>query len=305
MADGERFLAKVTPAADAIRAYGRQLPARPAPPRTFAETLSAAAAVGDRFDLATAWSGPLEDRIRASELTDDQIAQGIALRAAGLNTTDLKIASNMWLQWYCHRMAAPLLAAWVLHRRVPDVSAENIAFRFDAEGRPVFAAMVETRAAGLPGDVSDDLELTHTSDLMSEIVRVLLDGHLLPLAERVRARYHPHGAPLIRGTIGSQIGMALTAIDAHTRTPWEQVATDAIALLERTKPLIDGQGRAGDIVCTETYGRVGMTFRRGTCCIVYRVPGKAKCGGCPLRSDEDRAGVYAERLALRPPSSFT
>jgi hypothetical protein len=47
-----------------------------------------------------------------------------------------------------------------------------------------------------------------------------------------------------------------------------------------------------------------MTFRQDACCIVYRAPGRAMCGGCPLRSDEDRDGVWADRLAARPESSL-
>ncbi len=293
-----RILARITPAAEAIAERGRTLPELPASPPTFAETLAAAGRVSDRSGLATAWSGPTDDRIVASELTDAQIEHGVALRGAGLNTTDEKVAATMWLQWYCHRMAAPVMASWVLHRRVPDVSAGNIALRFDSEGRPAFVAMIEMRAAGLPGDHVEDAKLTQAEDLLPEIVRVLLDGHLLPLAERVRARYRL-GGPITRGTVASQIGMALTAIDAHTTVPWERVAADALSLFDLTKPTIDGQGRSGDVVCTESCGRVGMTFRRGTCCLVYKTSGREKCGGCPLRTDEDRAGVYAERMSLR------
>lgn len=285
-----------------MRAHGRPCRERPAPPPRFLETLAAAAAIGDRFGLAASWSGALDDRIQAAGITDGEIERGVALRGAGLGTTDRKVAAVMWLQWYCYRMAAPVLASWVLHRRIPDVSAANVAFRFDEEGRPAFVALVEPRASGYLGDRVDDLELTPVPDLLAEIVRVLLTGHLLPLAARVRARYRL-GGPIVRGTVASQIGMALTFIDAHSPLPWEQVAGDALALLELTRPLIDGQGRSGDVVCTESGGRVGMTFRRGTCCTVYRVPERPMCGGCPLRSDEERAAVWAARLAARPASS--
>lgn len=295
--------AVVTPAEDAILSCGRVLPQRPLPPARFSETLAAVAAVGERFDLDATWTGPLDERILASELTDAQIERAVAARGAGLRTSEEKIAANMWLQWYAYRMAAPLLAAWMLHRRIPDVSASNIAFRFDGEGRPVYIAMVEPRCAGLPGDHVDDLELSHVSDLLPEIVRVLLDQHLLPLMERVRARYR-FGAPISKGTIASQIGMALTFVDAHSAVPWEQIATDAICFFDLTRPIIDGQGRSGDIICTEIPGRVGMTFRRGTCCLVYRAPDRQMCGGCPLRSDQERAEVWAQRLAARPETSF-
>ncbi len=291
--------ARIIPAEEALRTLGRPLPDRPAPPARFAETLAAAAAFGPRFELATAWCGSPEDRIVASELTDDQLEHAVALRGSGLKTTDLKVAANMWFQWYCHRMAAPLMASWVLHRRVPDVSAENIAFRFDAEGRPEHTAMIEMRASSLPGDTTEDLDLKPVADLLPEISRVLLDGHLLPLGERLKARYRL-GAPITKGTIASQIGMALTTIDAQSSLTWEQVTTDALDLLEHTSLELDSLSRSGDLICLQSANRTGMFYRRGTCCLVYRAPDKAKCGGCPLHSDDDRARVYSDRLAGRP-----
>jgi len=304
MDNGERLLATMTPAEAAIRSHGRQLLERPSPPPSFAETLSAAAAVGDRFGLGVSWDGPTDDRINAWELTDDQIRRGVVLRGIGLGTTDEKIAANMWLQWYCYRMAAPLLASWTFHRRIPDVSASNVAFRFDAEGRPAFATLIEARGFALDGDAVSDFKLTYVQDLLGEIVRVLLEQHLLPVAERVKGLYRL-GGTLVRGTVASQIGMALTAVDGHSRLPWERVAVDAMDLLNLTKPIIGGQGKSGDVVCIESDCRTGMTFRRGTCCLVYKIESREKCGGCPLRSDEDRAAVYAGRLAARPDWSFS
>lgn len=297
-----RERARILSAEDALRTLGRPLPDRPAPPDRFAETLAAAAAFGPRFELAAAWSGSPEDRpkdrIVGSELTEAQLEHAVALRGAGLKTPDLKVAANMWFQWYCHRMAAPLLASWVLHRRVPDVSAENITFRFDAEGRPEHIAMIAMRASGLPGDIATDADLNPTVDLLPEITRVLLDGHLLPLGERLKARYRL-GAPITKGTIASQIGMALTTIDAQSSLTWEQVTTDALRLLEHTSPQLDSLTRSGDLICLQSTDRTGMFYRRGTCCLVYRAPNKSKCGGCPLHSDDDRARVYTDRLAER------
>lgn len=294
----DRPRATMIPAAEALRDFGRPVPPRPVAPPTLAETLLKAASVGLRFDLDTEWKGSPEDRIFAAELSDAQMEHGVRLRGAGLGTSDEKIAANMWFQWYCYRMAAPLLGAWLFHRRVPDVSAANIAFSYDEEGRPVTAALLQMRAYGLEGDRCADAELIAVPDLLPQIRKVLLEDHLFPLAERVRVRYRL-GMPIMRGTMASQIGMSLTAIDANCAVPWEQVATDTLAVLGFTQADLKGLDKSGDIIFKESQGRRGMTYRRGTCCLVYQIPEKAKCGGCPLRDNDDRAGVYAERLANR------
>lgn len=302
MDSAARDRVQIIPAAEALSAFGRALPDRPSPTARLADTLALAATLGPRFGLATEWAGSTEDRIVAAELSDPQIERAVALRRARLDTRDQKVAATLWLQGYCQRMAAPPLACWVLHRRVPDVSAGNIALRFDAEGRPAFTSLIAPRGWAPPGDSVDDGDLASTHDLLPQIVRVLLEDHLLPLADRVRARYRL-GAAITRGAIASQIGMALTTIDAQSGVWWEQVATDALDLLRLTSPQLDGLGRSGELVCVQGGGRTGITYRRGTCCLVYRAPNKDKCGGCPLRDDEDRAGVYADRLAARPASS--
>ncbi len=295
----DRPLATITPAKEALNAFGRPLPP-PAPgPARFAQTLDALAALDPRFMLAERWTGETDDRFIASELTDAQLDRMIALRAADLKTADLKIAANMWFQWYCCRMTGPALGGWMLHGRAPDVSADNIAFRIDTEGRPQFAALIRPRVFALPDDRVEDLALTPADDLKAAIVRTLIDGHLLPLGERLKARYRL-GAPIVRGTIASQIGTVTTLIDARTSLMWEQTATALLDLLALAAPQIDGLGRSGAPICVQGEGRTGTFYRRGTCCLVYRAPDRKKCGICPLTSEADRAAVYAERLAARP-----
>ena len=295
----DRPLATIIPAAQALNAFGRPLPPTAPRPARFAATLDALAALDPRFMLADRWSDETHDRFIASELTDAYLDRMIALRAADLKTDDLKVAANMWFQWYCCRIIGPVLGGWMLHGRAPDVSADNIAFRIDAEGRPQFVALIRPRIFALPGDRVEDLTLTPVDDLKAAIVRTLLDSHLLPLGERLKARYRL-GAPIIRGTIASQIGTVTTLIDARTSLMWEQTATALLDLLALAAPQIDGLGRSGAPICVQDEERTGTFYRRGTCCLVYRAPDRKKCGICPLTSEADRAAVYAERLAARP-----
>jgi|GEM_PF-4966905 len=108
------------------------------------------------------------------------------------------------------------------------------------------------------------------------------------------------GLPLAKGSVASQIGMALTFVDAQSSVPWQTTARIALKFFERTSDLIGGQGRSGDMHYKQFENLEGVTFRRGTCCLVYRAPGKDYCGGCPLRSQPELLETWRTRLLARP-----
>jgi ferric iron reductase protein FhuF len=250
--------------------------------------------------------GPADESlIPATRLLEDDeaIAQLVAARARGLELKPGRAAAVLWMQSYAYRVAGPLLAAWVLHQRVPDLSVENIRLRFDAEGRPVEVRLVRPRVVVESGDRVDDAEFLATPDLTAEAIRLLLDGHLMPILKRLSGRYRL-GALSGQGAIASQLGMALTFIDANAATPWIEVARVAVGLFERSRDRIGGEGKTGDMIVTRLGDREGVTWRRRTCCLVHQAPQREKCGGCPLRSEEERLDVWARRLASRPASSF-
>lgn len=267
-------------------------------PDTLAGTLEIAGQIGERFPLLhSGLAGP--DVLAADNLTDADIARGIADRGRDVGSDEDRVASVLFLQTYVYRVAAPMLAAWVLHGRIPDVSASNLVLRFNGIGRPQDVAMKTPRVYALPGDITRDAETVTVTDLTDAAIRVLLDGHLLPMTERLR-QSRKMGLPLARGAVASQIGMALTFIDAQSAVPWQTTAQIAVEFFERTADLIAGQGRSGDMHYKQLGDREGVTFRRGTCCLVYRVPGKGYCGGCPLRSKPELLDTWSTRLLARP-----
>jgi len=271
----------------------------PSPPGLRA-SLAAIAAVGDRFDLDLPDDAPAVDEVLASAISDERLEVEVAGRARGLNTSDMKASATLFLQAYTYRIAAPALGSWVMHGRVPDVSADNVRLRFVA-GRPVGMRLVRPRFA--TSEDSADGERRHVPDLVAELERVLLDAHLLPLMERLRSRYRL-GSLLAKGAVASQIGMALTCLDARSATPWRRVGTHAVAFFRSSTESIAGEGKAGDMIVTTDGRRTGVTWRRRTCCLAFHCDNREKCGGCPLRPDAERLAVWADRLANRPARSF-
>lgn len=281
-------------------------------PDTLAATLAVVAEIGERFILsvgdAARGSMPADglpadgltaDGLPADGLTDADLSRGIADRGRDVGTDEDRVATVLYLHSYAYRVAAPMLAAWVLHGRVPDVSAANLSLRFNAIGRPQDVTMRAPRVYALPGDSMTDAEVVPVADLAGAAIEVLLTRHLLPLMTRLRP-FGKLGLPVAKGSVASQIGAALSFIDAQSAAPWQTVSRIALEFLERTTAEIAGQGVSGDMQLQQAGEREGVIFRRGTCCLIYRVPDKGYCGGCPLRTRDELLETWSARLLARP-----
>lgn len=268
-------------------------------PTTLAESLKEVCAVGERFALLR--EPPAGDpMIDADQLDDDDVRAFVAMRGRELNTTDVRIAASMFLQNYVYRIVAPALAMWVLHNRLPDLSAGNVGLRFDHAERPVEVALLLPTVFVRAEDQIPDALCKVSNDLTATAMEMLLERHLMAMHDRIRTIFGL-GALLAKGQVASQIGMAFTAIDTNTSVPWPNVVAPAMDFLRRSHERIAGEGKAGDMVLKRLGESEGVTFRRGTCCLVYKTPNRTYCGGCPLRSDEERAEVYTNRLMNRAP----
>lgn len=269
-------------------------------PDSLSETLAIAGEVGERFTLSTGVApDPSTGFLAADDLGDEDIIRGIEDRGRDVGTDEMRVATVLYLQTYVYRVAAPMFAAWVLHGRIPDVSAANLALQFNALGRPENVAMRVPRVYVLRGDTVTDAEVIPVPDLTGVAVEVLLAQHLLPMMRRLRP-FGKLGLPIAKGSVASQIGMALTYIDAHSDVPWQTVGKIALEFFRCTQGEIAGEGVSGDMHYKEIGDRAGVTFRRGTCCLVYRAHGKDYCGGCPLKSRDELLATWKTRLLARP-----
>lgn len=271
----------------------------PPPPPTLAQSLAQVAAIADRFALHAQPPSNVE-LLRATEISDDDIREQVAARARSLNTDELKVGATMFLQNYVYRIAAPALGTWVLHGRIPNLSASNVLLRFDADGRPADVSMISPVMFVRPGDHVSDAQCIVTEDLTATAMDTLLEQHVMAMHDRVKKMFGL-GALLAKGQVSSQFGMAFTAIDTNTSLAWPHVVGPAMDFLQRSRDRIAGEGKAGDMIFKRLGDSEGVTFRRGTCCLVYKTPERGYCGGCPLREDDDRAQVYTDRLMNRAP----
>ncbi|MEM0935753.1 MAG: ferric iron reductase [Pseudomonadota bacterium] len=291
----------ITPAADEIPA-DRALSERAAP-ASFAQAVADAGAIGERFRLSIA--GFSDGDLQSADGIGDDALQGlVAARGKGLGTSEPRVAATLFLQAYAYRIAAPGLALWVQSGLVPDMSASNLLLRFDAEGRPIEVYLRDPVVFSDRSFTLPDANVRAVPDLTSQAVESILIQHLLPLHDRLRVLYRL-GPLLAKGAVASQIGMALTFIDANTTVAWRDVAATAVAFFNASRDQIEGQGRTGDMIVKRLGELEGTTWRRRTCCLVYQAPERDYCGGCPIRKEPDRNATWARRLQNRSTRSTT
>lgn len=172
-------------------------------------------------------------------------------------------AAALAYKQYTYWLAMPAVLGWATARRVPLLSADNVAVRFLPDApylrlgmvRPTVAVLADDPAAGGPNTVVVDTP----DELLGVLADTLRDRHVAPLIEATR-RHVRIGAHTLWGQLAASIGYALTAAEPVPAG----AAADAESLLTALRltnlaELCD----TGD----------AMRVRRNTCCLAFVVPG--------------------------------
>lgn len=194
------------------------------------------------------------------------LADRIDTVAARLGTSERRVAASVAHLGLAARLWSTALGPAVLSGRFPALRAEGL--HWDPR---------------LPAP--DDLWLDRRTVLVGSAGRirdVVQYGHLAPLGEAIR-RDTPVATRLLWGNAGSALAGAvhqlITWARAHER-PDVAARTRALAAELFDHPDLRGTGTPH-----------GPAFRRGTCCLYYRVPAGGLCGDC----------VFDEAPRLLPP----
>jgi ferric iron reductase protein FhuF len=181
-------------------------------------------------------------------------------------------AAALAYKQYTYWLAMPVVLGWATARRVPLLSADNVAVEFLADTpyfrlgmlRPTVAVLADDPAAGRPGTVVVD----SADDLLAVLADTLRDRHVAPLIEATR-RHVRIGAHTLWGQLAASVGYALAAAEPVL----DGAAADAHALLSALR-LTD----LAELCDTGDALRV----RRNTCCLAFVVPslGNRLCPDC-------------------------
>ncbi|MBI2692675.1 (2Fe-2S)-binding protein [Mycobacterium nebraskense] len=161
-------------------------------------------------------------------------------------TTDLRIAASLVHLGHATRLWSPVLACALGHGVVPDLD--------DLQRADDGAPLRLPAPVGIPANSPDVL------------YRVVVQEHMQPLAAGLRVGLAP---ALLAGNVASALTGAARALLAARPDLGPRIAEMTHALLGTG--LLAGSG-------VVTGPRLG--FKRRSCCLFYRLPGRSVCGDC-------------------------
>jgi hypothetical protein len=225
--------------------------ARQAGPRAVIAAMADAATLGEYFTVAA--DGTAGTWRPASEAYLRGMRELVGHTARRLGVSQNRVAVSIAQLGYAARLWSPSLACALRHGTVPDLRGLQISAEL-----PVRLRLARPRGwhAGQPGL------------LAGLLYRTVVDGHLEPLAAGLDAKV---ASGLLWGNAASAMAGALGVI---VRTSPE--------LAGSARKLADLLLSTGRLRGTGGFTGPGLTFRRRSCCLYYRVPAGTMCGDCSL-----------------------
>jgi hypothetical protein len=186
------------------------------------------------------------------------------------------------LAWKCYTywLALPAVLGYAVARRVPLVRPDVVLARwaprspFVAVGLgdvEVAVSSADPLAIGVPGArvrvVADD------GALLAQLRASLMDEHLSPMLDGIRARVHL-GRRTLWGSLASGIAYGMSRAADFVPAP----------VLPTTNEILTALG-LDDLVelAPRQDGRPGLEVQRRTCCLAFTLPEPKICSGCCIR----------------------
>ncbi|NUK38872.1 (2Fe-2S)-binding protein [Streptomyces lunaelactis] len=188
-----------------------------------------------------------------------------------------------------HRYAWPacllITVPWFLHRRVPRVPVEDVAFQRTLGRMTVrvreFACLPDDPAAQLPG-----ARVVADEEALRAGVRAAVAEHIEPVLDGFGPRMR-RGKRALWGMATDEVVEGLWYI-AHLLGEEQRAVVELEQLLpDATRPYV---GTAGFRELTGPNGELLPTRDRASCCLFYTLRPEDTCVTCPRTCDADRAG---------------
>ena len=215
---------------------------------------------------------------------------------ASWGTDNYHVAGSAFIIAYLTRVIYPVIGQYVLHRRVPRATLENLAFHrqgesIDATGlrQPQFAALPDDPAASHP----DAEVLKNERDLYQKLKEWVFTANLdIIIKTLVRSA---SASPKV-----SQNAVAAACAQAFHRLFYlledkDSVIRDADTFFKDSSSPIYGQ-ISMEII--EHQGKAGLFGRRAGCCLIWRTKaGDGYCANCILQPKEEQTQRFKEMIA--------
>jgi len=244
-------------------------------------------------DNETGWA-PASALFQAGDTGLRELVMGYGY--ARWRTTNNHVAASAFMIAYLTRFIYPMVGQFVLKRRVPKVTLENLAFhrtdgRIDATGlrQPQFAVLPDDPAAGHP----DAEVLQSEADLYQQLKEWAFKSNVEIVIAALR-RSVPASVKVSQNAIAASCAQALHRLYDHVEDK-SLVLPDAETFFGDPTSLIY---RQVSMEVVEHEGKSGFFGRRAGCCLVWRTrEGNGYCSNCILRPREEQTRQFQEMLA--------
>ena len=215
---------------------------------------------------------------------------------ASWGTDNNHVAGSAFIIAYLTRVIYPVIGQYVLHRRVPRATLENLAFHrqgesIDATGlrQPQFATLPDDPAASHP----DSEVLKNEQHLYQKLKEWVFTANLdIVVKTLVRSA---SASPKV-----SQNAVAAACAQAFHRLFYlledkDSVIRDADTFFQDSSSPIYGH-ISMEII--EHQGKAGFFGRRAGCCLIWRTSaGDGYCANCILQPKEEQSQRFREMIA--------
>lgn len=210
-------------------------------------------------------------------------------------TTNNHVAGSAFIVAYLTRVIYPVIGQYVLRRRVPRATLENLAFhhvgvRIDGTGlrQSRFAALPDDPAAGHP----DAEVLTDQGQLYRRLKEWVFAANLDIVIESLH-RSAAASRKVSRNAVAAACAQAFHRL-FYLVEDKGSLAKDADTFFQDPSSPVFGQV---SLEIVEHQGRAGLFGRRAGCCLIWRAEaGDGYCSNCILRPAEEQTQRFQEML---------
>ena len=240
----------------------------------------------------TGWS-PAIDLFQAGDTSLRELVMSYGYARWG--TTNNHVAASAFIIAYLTRLIFPMVGQYVLKKRVPRVTLENLSFhrtddRIDATGLsyPQFAVLPNDPAA----DHRDAEVLSSETDLYQQLKDWAFKSNLEIVIAALR-RSVPASFKVSQNAVAASCGQALHRLYDHVEDK-NLVLRAAEAFFGDPSSLIY---RQISMEVIEHEGRSGFFARRAGCCLVWRTrEDGGYCSNCILQPREEQTRQFKDML---------
>lgn len=202
-------------------------------------------------------------------------------------------SATLWFGHYAYAIEVISIACFMIEKRVPDLSPENIHIRFDEIGDVESIAWTGRSFAALPDDSATlraDCIILPTRDALRSYLHERLVESFTPVIEAVSAS-SGMGKPGLWALAADYVAYAFTTLGETLGD--ETLGVEESRLFSRTRSKLSVKR---GFIPIEHIGMTHYLLERTSCCLYYKVEGGGYCHSCPHRPLDERVELVKRHM---------